>query len=68
MIMSLATLLFLKQGITLKHTVFFCRPDLIKYENLRPSNCEGNLQNAFNVAWEKLGIPKLLDPEGNVIT
>jgi len=40
------------------------RPDLIQYDKLQKSNPMYNLQNAFQVAEEKLGITPLLDPEG----
>ena len=42
----------------------FSRPDIINYGTLRPSQHEANLNNAFNVAEERLGIAKLLDAEG----
>ena len=40
------------------------RPDIINYGALRPNQHEANLNNAFNVAEENLGIAKLLDAEG----
>lgn len=40
------------------------RPDLIQFEKLHRSNPIHNLNNAFNVAEEKLGLTKLLDAEG----
>ena len=40
------------------------RPDLIQYDKLSKANPMQNLQNAFTVAEEKLGITPLLDPEG----
>ena len=40
------------------------RPDIINYGSLRPNQHEANLNNAFNVAEESLGIAKLLDAEG----
>lgn len=40
------------------------RPDLVDYNTLKKSNPTHNLQNAFNVAEQKLGVTKLLDPEG----
>ena len=43
------------------------RPDIINYSSLRPNQHEANLNNAFNVAEESLGIAKLLDAEGTII-
>jgi len=40
------------------------RPDLIDFERLKKSNAHHNLQNAFNLAEQHLGITKLLDAEG----
>jgi len=39
------------------------RPDLIQYNKLNKANPVSNLNNAFNVADEKLGIAPLLDAE-----
>ena len=47
--------------------MLFFRPDLIDYESLKKSNAMFNLQNAFNVAEQELGLSKLLDPEGTLI-
>ena len=41
-----------------------CRPDLIDYSALRPSQHIHNLNNAFDVAEKELGLPRLLDAEG----
>lgn len=41
-----------------------CRPDLIEFHKLTRSNATHNLQQAFNVAEQHLGLTKLLDPEG----
>lgn len=43
---------------------FFPRPDLVDYNKLKRSNPTHNLQSAFSVAEQKLGVTKLLDPEG----
>ena len=43
------------------------RPDLIDYDALHPENHQGNLNNAFTVASEELGIPRILDAEGKVL-
>lgn len=44
--------------------MFDFRPDLIQYDKLQKSNALYNLNNAFEVAEEKLGLTRLLDPEG----
>lgn len=42
-----------------------CRPDLIEYNKLTKANPTYNLNNAFNVAEDRLSLTRLLDPEGN---
>lgn len=42
------------------------RPDLIEFHKLTRSNATHNLQQAFNIAEQSLGLTKLLDPEGRV--
>jgi len=44
--------------------VDMCRPDLIEYNKLTKANPTYNLNNAFNVAEDRLGLTRLLDPEG----
>lgn len=44
----------------------FLRPDLIDFDKLKKSNAHYNLQNAFNLAEQHLGLTKLLDPEGKI--
>ena len=46
--------------------LFHFRPDLIQYDKLQKSNGMHNLNNAFKIAEEKLGITPLLDAEGNI--
>jgi len=41
-----------------------CRPDLIEYNKLTKAVPTYNLNNAFNVAEDRLGLTRLLDPEG----
>ncbi|XP_011488466.2 spectrin beta chain, erythrocytic isoform X2 [Oryzias latipes] len=52
-----------KDGMAFNALIHKHRPDLVDYERLRRSNPTHNLQNAFNVAEQKLGVTKLLDPE-----
>jgi len=42
------------------------RPDLIEYNKLTKVNPLQNLNNAFNVADQKLGLTPLLDAEGEI--
>ncbi|KAI6782135.1 Alpha-actinin-like protein-like protein [Emericellopsis cladophorae] len=39
------------------------RPDLIDFDTLDKSDHRGNMQRAFDIAHEEIGIPKLLDVE-----
>lgn len=45
--------------------MWYFRPDLIEYNQLIKANPVYNLNNAFTVADEKLGLTALLDAEGN---
>jgi len=47
-------------------TMFYCRPDLIKYDQLldNPRSYKDNLNNAFEVAEKELGLFKMLDAKG----
>jgi hypothetical protein len=53
-------------NVDLYVTIVICiiRPDLIEYNKLTKANPTYNLNNAFNVAENKLGLTRLLDPEG----
>ncbi|KAM7376162.1 hypothetical protein PAMP_005907 [Pampus punctatissimus] len=53
-----------KDGMAFNALIHKHRPDLVDYNTLKRSNQTHNLQNAFNVAEQKLGVTKLLDPEG----
>jgi len=48
----------------------YYRPDLIKYDQLldSPSSYKDNLNNAFEVAEQELGLTKMLDAEGMYCT
>ncbi|XP_013782687.1 spectrin beta chain-like isoform X2 [Limulus polyphemus] len=52
-----------RDGLAFNALIHKHRPDLIQYERLSRSNAVYNLNNAFNVAEEKLGLTRLLDPE-----
>ncbi|XP_033733758.1 spectrin beta chain-like isoform X6 [Pecten maximus] len=52
-----------RDGLAFNAIIHKHRPDLIKYEKLQKSNALHNLDNAFEVAEEKLGLARLLDPE-----
>ena len=52
-----------KDGLAFNALIHKHRPDLIQYEKLSKSNAIHNLNNAFNVAEEKLGLTRLLDAE-----
>ncbi|XP_044023113.1 spectrin beta chain, erythrocytic isoform X1 [Siniperca chuatsi] len=52
-----------KDGMAFNALIHKHRPDLVDYSNMKRSNPTHNLQNAFNVAEQRLGVTKLLDPE-----
>ncbi|XP_030641796.1 spectrin beta chain, erythrocytic [Chanos chanos] len=52
-----------KDGMAFNALIHKHRPDLVDYGKLQRSNPTHNLQHAFNVAEQKLGVTKLLDPE-----
>ncbi|XP_076013659.1 spectrin beta chain, erythrocytic [Genypterus blacodes] len=52
-----------KDGMAFNALIHKHRPDLVDYSTLKRSNPTHNLQNAFNVAEQRLGVTKLLDPE-----
>ncbi|CAH1792317.1 unnamed protein product [Owenia fusiformis] len=52
-----------RDGLAFNAIIHKHRPDLIKYEKLQKSNAMYNLNNAFDVAEDKLGLTKLLDAE-----
>ena len=42
-----------------------CSPELFNYEDLLNNDSHTNLEHAFSRAHDKLGIDRLLDPEGH---
>ena len=53
-----------RNGLGFNALIHAHRPDLIDYKALQPSHHIENLNNAFDVANNELGIPRLLDAEG----
>ncbi|KAG1673121.1 Spectrin beta chain [Nymphon striatum] len=52
-----------RDGLAFNALIHKHRPDLLQYEKLSKSNASFNLNNAFNVAEQKLGLTSLLDAE-----
>lgn len=52
-----------RDGLAFNAIIHKHRPELIQFEKLSKSNAIYNLNNAFNVAEDKLGLTKLLDAE-----
>ncbi|XP_072341625.1 spectrin beta chain, non-erythrocytic 1-like isoform X1 [Scyliorhinus torazame] len=52
-----------KDGMAFNALIHKHRPDLVDFNKLKQSNATHNLQQAFNIAEQQLGVTKLLDPE-----
>ncbi|MED6258394.1 Nesprin-1, partial [Ataeniobius toweri] len=52
-----------RDGIAFQAVVHAIRPDLVDMEVVRRRNNRENLEEAFSLAENELGIPRLLDPE-----
>lgn len=52
-----------RDGLAFNALIHAHRPDIIDFDRLNPQERQKNLHNAFNVAYEHLGVPNLLDPE-----
>uniref|UniRef100_A0AAY4EEK2 Spectrin beta chain n=1 Tax=Denticeps clupeoides TaxID=299321 RepID=A0AAY4EEK2_9TELE len=52
-----------RDGLAFNALIHRHRPDLIEFHKLARSNATYNLQQAFNIAEQSLGLTKLLDPE-----
>ena len=53
-----------RNGLGFNALIHAHRPDIIEYNRLNPSDHISNLNNAFTIADNKLGIHPLLDAEG----
>lgn len=53
-----------RDGLAFNALIHRHREDLIQYDKLSKNQAIYNLNNAFNVAEQKLGIAKLIDAEG----
>ncbi|XP_037550764.1 nesprin-1 [Nematolebias whitei] len=52
-----------RDGVAFQAVVHAIRPDLVDMEVVRQRNNRDNLEDAFTLAENELGIPRLLDPE-----
>lgn len=55
-----------RNGVAFQSVVHAIRPDLVDMEVVRRRSNRENLEEAFSLAENELGIPRLLDPEGAV--
>lgn len=53
-----------RSGVAFQAVVHAIRPNLVDMEVVRRRNNRENLEEAFALAENELGIPRLLDPEG----
>ena len=57
-----------RDGLAFNALIHRHREDLIQYEKLNKGQAIYNLNNAFNVAEQKLGLAKLIDAEGEIVS
>lgn len=55
-----------RDGVAFLSVVHAIRPDLVDMEVVRRRSNRNNLEDAFALAENELGIPRLLDPEGAI--
>lgn len=53
-----------RDGVAFQSVVHAIRPDLVDMDVVRRRSNRENLEDAFALAENELGIPRLLDPEG----
>lgn len=56
-----------RSGVAFHSVIYAIRPDLVDMELVKRRSNRENLEEAFTVAENELGIPRLLDPEGAVV-
>ncbi len=54
-----------RDGFAFNAIIHNIRPELVDMSQLPNNANKVNLENAFSTAASQLGIPRLLDPEGN---
>lgn len=57
-----------RSGVAFHSVIHAIRPDLVDMDIVRKRSNRENLEEAFSVAENELGIPCLLDPEGTDMT
>lgn len=53
-----------RSGVAFHSVIYAIRPDLVDMELVKRRSNRENLEEAFTLAENELGIPRLLDPEG----
>lgn len=53
-----------KDGVAFNAMIHNIRPDLVDMDAVKRQQARVNLEHAFSTAENQLGIPRLLDPEG----
>lgn len=54
-----------RDGVAFNAMIYNLNPELVDLSQLPKNTSRVNLENAFTTAEVHLGIPRLLDPEGN---
>lgn len=57
-----------RSGVAFHSVIHAIRPELVDMDVVRKRSNRENLEEAFSVAENELGIPRLLDPEGTNTT
>lgn len=57
-----------RSGVAFHSVIHAIRPELVDLDRVKGRSNRENLEEAFSIAESELGIPRLLDPEGSIIT